>query len=146
MGPGHVALWSGGEVVSVPRHTGAAKVSVLMHMPRAAAAGFRVLRRISPVLGIGRLMVGEATDGPAEEERQRARFMLVAEARTNTDRTRTVLKGRDPYGLTAVACAEALQRLTAPTFTSCGALAPAEAFEPAKFLTALAGYLSWSLE
>lgn len=145
-GPGHVALWPSGEVVTAPRHTGAQSVCVYMRMSRAAAAGFRALRRASPVLGIGRVLIGGGTGGPTEEERRRARFVLVAEASTDGDRARAVLHGQDPYGLTAVACAEALLRMATPAFAHVGALAPAEAFAPEEFLAALVDHLSWRVE
>ena len=55
------------------------------------------------------------------------------------------------YGVTAAACAEAVQRLTTSGLTAdgeprSGALSPAEAFDPAEFLDSLAGYLTWRIE
>jgi hypothetical protein len=57
-----------------------------------------------------------------------------------------VIEGHDLYGVTAAACAEAAQRLAVAGERPAGALAPAEAFDPASFLDALGGYLSWRLE
>ena len=61
-------------------------------------------------------------------------------------KARCIVDGRDMYGVTAAACAEAAQRLTALDEPRSGALAPAEAVDPAAFLDALAGYLTWRIE
>ena len=57
-----------------------------------------------------------------------------------------MVEGHDLYGVTAAACAEAAQRLGASGEPLSGALAPAEAFDPAGFLDALSGYLTWRIE
>jgi hypothetical protein len=48
--------------------------------------------------------------------------------------------------VTAAAGAEAAQRLAVGADVPPGALAPAEAFDPAEFLDALSGFLSWRVE
>lgn len=146
-----VARWPGAEVLGVPRHTGARSVSVYVAMPKAAAAVFRNPRLTALLQPVGRALVGQGTGGPSGEARARARYVVVAEARAGSDVTRCVVEGRDMYGVTAAACAEAARRLAAPGFTAAGeprsgALAPAEAFDPAGFLDTLAGYLTWRTE
>ena len=145
-GAATVARWPGGEVLSVPRHTGARSVAVYLGMPKAAAAVFRNPRLTALLQPVGRALVGRGTGGPSDEARSRARFVIVAQARAGDDETRCVVKGHDLYGVTAAACAEAAQRLTAMGEPRSGALAPAEAFDPAGFLDALAGYLTWRIE
>jgi short subunit dehydrogenase-like uncharacterized protein len=146
-GPATVARWPGGEVLTVPRHTDARSVAAFLGMPKAASA---VLRnpRLTPVLQrIGRRLVGDATAGPSDEARRRARFVVVAEAAAGGDVARGVVEGHDLYGVTAAACAEAVQRLSVTGVDRpAGTLAPAEAFDPAGFLDALSAYLSWRVE
>ena len=136
-----VARWPGAEVVGVPRHTGARSVAVYVAMPKAAAAVFRHPRLIALLQPPGRALVGRGTAGPSDDARNRARYVVVAEARAGNDKTRCVVEGHDMYGVTAAACAEAALRPTART----GVLAPAEAFEPADFLNSLATYLTWRI-
>jgi hypothetical protein len=145
-GPATVARWPGGEVLTVPRHTGARSVAVFLGMPKGAAAVFRSPRLTALLQPVGRVLVGQGTGGPSEEVRTRARFVVVAEARAGGDAVRCVIEGHDLYGVTAAACAEAAQRLAVAGERPAGALAPAEAFDPAGFLDALGGYLSWSVE
>jgi len=145
-GIAHAALWSSGEVVTVPRHTGAANVTVLMRMSRIAGLAFSALSHAGPLLRLGQLVIGRGTDGPGEELRRRTHYLIVAEARAQTERTRVVIEGSDVYGLTAAACAEALLRTSDPSFDRAGAQAPAEAFPPEQFLPALDSYLSWRTE
>jgi len=146
-GPSPVARWPGGEVLSVPRHTGAPSVAVFLAMPNAASAVLRHRRPAAALSRLARVVVGQRTGGPSEAARARARFVVVAEARTGGDVARGVVEGRDVYGVTAAACAEAAQRLTAAGAGGpAGVLAPAEAFDPAGFLDALSAYLSWRVE
>ena len=146
-GSSPVARWPGGEVLTVPRHTGARSVAVWLGMPKAAAAVFRTPRLAAPLSRLGRVVVGESTGGPSDAARARARFAVVVEARAGGDRVRGVVDGHDLYGVTAAACGEAVHRLIAAgPGGPAGALAPAEAFDPAGFLDALAGYLSWRVE
>ena len=141
-----VARWPGAEVLGIPRHTGARSVAVYVAMPKAAAAVFRNPRLTALLQPVGRALVGTGTGGPSDEARTRARYVVVAKARTGDRGTRCVVEGHDMYGVTAAACAEAALRLTAAGESRPGTLAPAEAFEPDDFLNALAGYLTWRIE
>ena len=145
-GPVTVARWPGGEVLTVPRHTDARSVAVFLAMPKAAAAVLRRPRLTALLQRVGRSVVGGGTGGPSEAARARAGFAVVVEARAGDDVARGVIEGHDLYGLTAVACAEAVQRLGAAGERPAGALAPAEAFDPAMFLDALSSHLTWRVE
>lgn len=145
-GQASVARWPGGEVLSVPRHTGASSVDVFMGMPNAAAAVFRSARLTSLLQPVVLALVGQGTGGPSEEARGRARFAVVAEAAADGAAARCTVEGHDVYGVTAAACAEAAQRLAAGVDPPSGALAPAEAFDPGEFLDTLSSYLSWRVE
>jgi hypothetical protein len=123
---------------------------VFLAMPRPAAALFRNPRLTALLQPVGRALVGQGTGGPSVEARGRARFAVVAEARAGGDLARGVVEGHDLYGVTAAACAEAVQRLSAVGPGAgggpAGVLAPAEAFDPEGFLAALSGYLVWRVE
>jgi short subunit dehydrogenase-like uncharacterized protein len=153
-GPVTAARWPGAEVLTVPRHTGADSVSVFLGMPAAAAAVLRRPRLTALLRPMGAAVVGRGTGGPSEAARRRARFVIVAEARAavgdagadNGRAVRCVVAGHDLYGVTASACAEAVQRLAVTGDGPSGVLAPAEAFDPAAFLDALAPHLTWRVE
>ncbi len=118
-GPATVARWPGGEVLSVPRHTGARSVAVY---PRHAESGGRRVPQPSPHRTAPAGRAGPrrpGTGGPSAEARNRARFVIVAEARAASDETRCVVEGHDLYGVTAAACAEAAQRLGASPASHC---------------------------
>jgi len=133
-GEANVALWPGGEPVTVPRHTGARNVSTYMRLPKAASA---LIRGAGKAASLAQPLAG--TDGPSPEERGRGRYEVVAVA----DGVRCTVEGHDMYGMTAAACAEALQRLADGGPPRAGVLAPAEAFDPAAFLDAMRGHLTW---
>jgi short subunit dehydrogenase-like uncharacterized protein len=143
-GPALVACWPGPEVVTVPRHTGASSVAVRLAMPRLAAALARRRHVVSLVSGAGRL-VARRPGGPSDDERAAARFLIVVDVRRGTERVRGVVEGRDLYGLSAAACAEAAQRLANGDHPA-GVLSPAEAVDPTEFLASLSSYQSWRIE
>jgi len=143
---GTVARWPGGEVLTVPRHTGAGSVGVFLAMPNVVAAAFRCPGVTAFLQRVGRVVVGQARGGPTPAVRQRARFTIVAEARAGGAAARCVVEGHDLYGLTAAACVEAAQGLGVVLDGPSGALAPAEAFDPAAFLDALSAYLTWHVQ
>jgi len=146
-GPATVARWPGGEVLSVPRHTGARSVAVYLGMPKVMAAAFRNPRLTSLLQPVARALVGRRTAGPDAEARRRARFVIVAQARAGDDEACCVVEGHDLYGVTAAVCSEAAQRLSATDQPrSGGVLAAAEAFDPAGFLDGLSSYLTWRIE
>ena len=145
-GPATAARWPGAEVLTVPRHSGARSVAVYLGMPKVAAAAFRSPAVTRVLQTVGRSVIGQRTSGPSAEARHRAGFAIVARVGAGGDEARGVIEGRDFYGVTAAVCAEAAQRLSAPAEPRAGALAPAEAFDPADFLDSLARYLTWRIE
>jgi short subunit dehydrogenase-like uncharacterized protein len=153
-GTANVARWPGGEILTIPRHTAARSVAVYLGMPKAAAAVLRNPRLTALLQATGRALLRQGTGGPSADARRRARFVIVARARAGGDEAVGVVGGHDLYGVTAAACTEAAQRLSgyagpAPSGSAeppAGALAPAEAFDPAAFLDALAPYLTWRIE
>ena len=136
-----VARYPGGEVVTVPRH-----VQTRAVRQRINARGFaphpalaRAVPAVLPVLGLLlRTPVRRALDaaidrlpeGPSEEVRRAARWMVVADARGEDGRTRRVTAvGPDMYGITAVMAVHGAELLTDEDYDRSGALAPAQAFD-----------------
>jgi len=135
------------EVITIPRHVAAREVRTFLALPRIAArlvsaAGAAVgsLAR-SPLAALLARVVGDGTDGPDEATRQRDVFHVLVEAR-GTRRgkplgRRLVLRGRDPYGLTAAIARRGALLMASERLERRGVLAPAAAFKPRAFLDAL---------
>jgi short subunit dehydrogenase-like uncharacterized protein len=106
-----------------------------------AAPAFRLtgptIGLLSPVLS---RLVERLPEGPTDEVRRRARFRIYAEATGRDGEVGHVLiEGSDVYRLTAVLLVEAALRASGS-----GAMAPAQALEPAAFLNAVSGeLLTW---
>ncbi len=145
-----------GEQITVPRHVETARVRTLLNgmvvpsrlMPLAASA--------SPLLGAAmrtplRRIAGAAIRrlpaAPSEKSRQACRFTISCEARGKAGARQGTVRGGDVYGLTARGIAQGARLLAAPAYDRSGALAPAQAFDPAAFLDGLtATGLSYTLD
>ena len=147
-----------GEVVTVPRHTKVAEIESLI-TTRGVAPGpvARVLPFLQPGLAltlrtpVRRVLarsVGLLPEGPPEDERRAAEFTIVAEARGEDGRAgRGTVRGSDVYGLTAVTLVHGAELMWAEDYDRSGALGPAAAYDPRKFLDFLSGHgVSWDLE
>jgi len=77
---------------------------------------------------------------PSEQSRRASRFTISCEARGKLGARRGTVRGSDVYGLTAVSLAHGALLCADPAYDRSGALAPAQAFEPAAFLAALADF------
>jgi short subunit dehydrogenase-like uncharacterized protein len=144
-----VTRFASGEVITVPHHTRTRAVTSLMTTTTGAPvrALAPVLPYTMPALALTlrtpvRGLVGKALrampEGPPPEARREARFTIAVVARALDGRERHgLLTGSDVYGTTAVALVEGAQRLSEPGHGRAGALAPATAFDPARFLGAL---------
>ena len=108
--------------------------AALLKMPPLRLALRTPLRRLAE-RGIARL-----PEGPSAEDRSRARFTIVCEARGGGQRRRGIVSGRDMYGLTARTTVAGALACAAPAFDRTGALAPSQAFEPRAFLDSLADF------
>ena len=148
-----------GEVVTVPRHTGARSVRSLMALRALAPVGplaevlplgmpVASLALHSPLRPLLDLAVDRLPEGPSAAARARSRFSVVALARGGQGRAgHAHVLGRDLYGLTAVIAVHAASLLAAPGFAGAGALAPAAAFEPVEFLNDLGDHgVGWSVD
>jgi short subunit dehydrogenase-like uncharacterized protein len=148
-----------GEVITVPRHTTTRRVTSLITakavapLPQLAPAVPYIMPVLSlalrtPVTGLLDKAIGRLPEGPSEEDRRGAEFTIVATARGGGGSTgRGVVRGSDPYGLTAVTLVYGAERMAAPGYDRAGALGPAAAYDPAAFLNYLGDHgVSWELE
>jgi short subunit dehydrogenase-like uncharacterized protein len=83
-------------------------------------------------------LIERLPEGPDVDARRAVRYTIACEARGGAGARGGILRGRDVYGITAVTTVEGALRMAAPGFNRSGALAPAEAYDPADFLGALA--------
>jgi short subunit dehydrogenase-like uncharacterized protein len=132
------------EVITVPRHLAVREVRTFMALPRlaarlasTAAPLARALLR-TPLARLATRLVGEGTGGPDDQTRAGDAFHLAIDVRgvragAATHR-RLLLRGRDPYGLTAVIAAYGAQQMCADGYDRSGVLAPAAAFAPRALL------------
>jgi short subunit dehydrogenase-like uncharacterized protein len=158
IGRQQMSRFASGEVITVPHHTRARKVTSLMTtrtvapQPLAALVPYAMpglaLTLRTPLRGLLGRAVALLPEGPSEEKQRSARFTVVAQARSANGTTRQgVVHGSDVYGLTAATLAHGAALMSAPGFDRAGALGPAAAFEPAAFLDHLRDHgLSWRVD
>jgi short subunit dehydrogenase-like uncharacterized protein len=146
-----VARYPAGEVVMVPRHlevrTIAARITAASVAPGPVAVALPYLTPVierllrTPVKGLLDRAIDRLPEGPPEDERRAARWTVVVTATAEDGRVAGgVVQGPDIYGLTARTIADAAQAMGAHGFAGRGALAPAQAFEPAATLDGLADF------
>ncbi len=149
VGSQRMTRYPSGEQVMVPRHIDTAGVrtslsaSAVVPYPRlealtALAGPMQLALRSRAARRVVEAGVARLPEGPDPDERRAARFVIVCEARAAGRRRRGVVSGSDVYGLTAWTTSEGALGCVAPGFESRGALAPAEAFDPRRFLESLA--------
>lgn len=149
IGEQRMLRYPAGEQVTVPRHVDTARVRTLLNgmvvpprlMPLAVAS--------SPLLGLAMrtplrnamgALIRRLPAAPSEEDRKKARFTISCEARGKSGARRGIVRGGDVYGLTAAGLAHGAMLCADPGYDRKGALAPAQAFDPASFFAALAGF------
>jgi len=147
IGEQRMLRYPAGEQITVPRHVETARVRTLLNgmvvpprlMPLAVAS--------SPLLGLAMrtplrsamgTLIRRLPAAPSDEDRRKARFTISCEARGRSGARRGIVRGRDVYGLTAASLAHAATLCADPAYDHSGALAPAQAFDPTAFFTALA--------
>jgi short subunit dehydrogenase-like uncharacterized protein len=132
------------EVITIPRHLAVREVRTFMTVSPLVArllpgvAGIaRVLLR-SPLGALALQLVGSGTGGPNALIRGRDAFHIAIDVRGVrggvATHQRAFVRGRDPYGLTAVIAAYGADLMSRPDYTRCGVLPPAVAFEPRALL------------
>jgi short subunit dehydrogenase-like uncharacterized protein len=147
IGEQRMLRYPAGEQITVPRHVETARVRTLLNgmvvpprlMPLAAASSPLLgLAMRTPLRRIAGAAIGRLLAAPSEKSRRACHFTISCEARGSNGARRGTVQGGDVYGLTAVSVAHGAQLCAAPEYDRSGALAPAQAFDPATFLAALA--------
>lgn len=135
-----------GEQITVPRHVETRRVRTLLSgmvvpsrlMPLAVAASPLLgLAMRTPLRSAAGALIRRLPAAPSEADRAKSRFTVGCEARGASGARRGAVSGSDVYGLTATALAHAATLCAEPAYDRSGALAPAQAFDPASFLDAL---------
>jgi short subunit dehydrogenase-like uncharacterized protein len=147
IGRRRVGRYPAGEQITVPKHVETRAVRTLIDLralmgvdlgplaaPAMAAAGYAMQ---TPLRAAIAGLVDRLPEGPDEDARRAARYTIVCEARGAGGGRRGIVRGSDVYGITAVCTVEAALRMATPGFEGKGALAPAQAFDPADFLGTL---------
>jgi hypothetical protein len=94
----------------------------------------------TPIKRAANAVIARMPEGPSESDRHASRFLIVAEARSGSRVRRGTVSGPDIYGFTARTIVEGALLAADPAFDRSGALAPAQAFDPASFLDSLADF------
>jgi short subunit dehydrogenase-like uncharacterized protein len=102
--------------------------------PAMTASG---LLMATPARGAVSKLIERLPEGPSERGRGAVRYTVVCDVEHEGGSRRGILRGPDIYGTTAVILAEGATRMADPGYESRGALAPAQAFDPASFLACL---------
>lgn len=132
--PSPVVRFAMPEIATIPRHVRARHVEGVTDADLLAR-----FTAVTPEL------VESLPEGPTENLRRAARFILVADAAGDGGRARGMIEGTDTYGTTAVTVVEAAHRLVTDAAKP-GVLAPAQAFDAADFLDSLAPQgVRWSV-
>jgi len=116
---------------AIARHAGDARVVTTFSVPGFSGPVARLLPAVLSRLGP---IVDRLPEGPSPRARHRARFEILAEAIGAGGRAAVTCWGRDVYGITGRFLVEAALRVEGG-----GAMAPAEALEPAAFFDAVSG-------
>ena len=134
-----------GEVLTVPRHTEVGSVRSLIGLGGTVPGPLADLLPLampgvslalhSPLRPLLELAIDRLPTGPEEQARGRAEFTVLALAEgENGRRGRTLVRGSDLYGITAVIAVHAATLMSEPGFDRAGAVPPAGAFDPEAFL------------
>ncbi len=85
-------------------------------------------------------VINRMPEGPSEEDRRNAKFMVGCEVRAGSRVRRGSVTGTDVYGLTGVTTVHGALLAADPSYDRSGALAPSQAFDPEPFLGALSDF------
>ena len=147
IGEQRMLRYPAGEQITVPRHVETEQVRTLLNgmvvpprlMPLAVISSpLLSLAMRTPVRRAMGALIRRLPAAPSERSRKASRFTISCEARGESGVRRGTVRGNDVYGLTAASVAHAALLCADPAYDRSGALAPAQAFDPAPFLTALA--------
>jgi len=148
LGRQRMVRYPSGEHITVPRHLPTRRVrtmltaATMMPHPRLSPLAPTMMLPLglaarTPLRRVLQAAVSRLPEGPSEEARSRARFLVVCDASAGTRRRRGSVSGSDVYGITARTIVEGALRVATADYRGSGALAPAQAFDPRDFLNAM---------
>ena len=146
IGEQRMLRYPAGEQITVPRHVETRRVRTMLNgmvmparlMPLAVASTPLLgLAMRTPLRRAAGAVVRRMPAAPSERGRAASRFTVDCVASAGGRSRRGTVRGSDVYGLTAACLARGALLCAEPGYERSGALAPAQAFEPAPFLTAL---------
>jgi short subunit dehydrogenase-like uncharacterized protein len=147
VGEKRTVRYPAGEQITVPRHIETARVRTMlsgMSLPPPPLATLAVpavaLAMRTPMRHLAGAVIQRMPEGPSEQDRRGAKFMVGCEVRAGSRVRRGSVTGTDVYGLTAVTTTHGALLAADPSYERSGALAPAQAFDPQDFLAALADF------
>jgi short subunit dehydrogenase-like uncharacterized protein len=151
-----MARYPAGEQITVPRHVPTRRVRTMIAISGLVGALGPVLSVVNvparlalrtPLRKALGAAISRLPEGPDPDDRATAKFTIVCEVTRGRRRRRGIARGRDVYGLTAAAVTEGAMTAAKGGIASPGALAPTQAFPPARFLEKLRRFdVSWSVE
>jgi short subunit dehydrogenase-like uncharacterized protein len=138
-GEREVVSFPGGEVITVPRHVAARAVQTFVSTTRdrVASTALRLFARAMPLVP-RRATELFATYAPPEEDYERTRFAVIAQARRGFAAAQVTVTGQDLYRASAVIAAWVARQLATRGDGPAGVLSPSELFRPAAALHELA--------
>jgi len=132
------------EVITIPRHLSVRAVRTFISVPpitaRLLSATVPAVRAAirTPLAHLVNYWLGGGTGGPDEQTRAQDAFHIAVDVRGvcggRARQRRVLVRGHDPYGLTAVIAAQAAVLMCREGYDRSGVLPPAAAFEPRPFL------------
>ncbi len=137
--PRTVVSVPGGEALHLARHTRVRSVRSWMGVPPAMtrwlfASPLLGALALGPVRRLVDHLVDTRVREPSASQREAARFIVLARARSGAREVTRRVDGRDPYATTAALTVEAATRLLAAPPKAIGVTSAAAAFDPVGFL------------
>ena len=129
-----------GEIITIPQHVKVKSVNTWLALRRRGA---RWTARAVPQLGrllrgplgpLGEKVMGRSARPPDDEQRARSGFVIGVEAIAGEERRALLLRGHDPYGLTARIICYAARVLSQAEHQPGGVFSPAQVLGPEAFL------------
>jgi short subunit dehydrogenase-like uncharacterized protein len=147
VGKRHMMWYPAGEQITVPRHIPTRNVRTTINAggfsnERVAPIFAAMMRPASlamktPLNRLANALISRLPEGPTPEQRERMRWMIVCEAKRGEVERKSVISGKDVYGLTAAAISRGAILAARRGFEARGGLAPSQAFDPESFLAEL---------
>ena len=158
LGEQPMTRYPAGEQIMLPRHLDVQTVETMLSAgsiapgpltdltPMIARPAGLLMR--TPVRKLTGSLISRLPEGPDEEERAEARFMIACEVRAADGKTRRGrITGRDVYGITAALIVKGAIASASGDIEASGGLAPSQAFDPNLFLDGFGDFmLEWSVD